>query len=204
MTRRPRWTKVAKILVIVVLTTVAILGLTKASPYGVKVSASASGPSPSHTNAPGESNCTECHSDFAVNSGTGNVTISGLPANYLPNQQIAVTVRTNQADAVIFGFQLTVLDSRGNRVGTYSIPSGNPVRMQLVDGLVNNVQRQYIEHTVDGIVPNQFGFNTWTFNWTAPSTRVGKVGFYAAGNAANSDGGTSGDYIYTKSAATYS
>ena len=204
MTRRPRRTKVTKVLVIAVLTTVAILGLMKASPYGVKVSASASGPSPSHTNAPGESNCTECHSDFAVNSGTGSVTISGLPANYLPNQQIAVTVRTSQADAVVFGFQLTVLDARGNKIGTYTIPTQNPVRMQLVDGLVNNAQRQYIEHTVDGIIPSQFGFNTWTFNWTAPSTRVGKVGFYAAGNAANSDGGTSGDYIYTKAAATLS
>ncbi|PYT00862.1 MAG: hypothetical protein DMF63_06055 [Acidobacteria bacterium] len=204
MTRSTRRIRIVKVLVISVLATVAILGLMKATPYGVKVSASASGPTPSHTNAPGESNCTECHADFAVNSGTGNVMISGVPANYLPNQQISVTVRTNQADAVVFGFQLTAVDSRGNKVGTYTIPTQNPVRMQLVDGLVNNIQRQYIEHTVDGIIPSQFGFNTWTFTWTAPSTRVGKVGFYAAGNAANSDGGTSGDYIYTKSAATLS
>ena len=35
-----------------------------------KVSASASGPTPSHTNAPGETNCTACHSDFQVNSGS--------------------------------------------------------------------------------------------------------------------------------------
>ena len=204
MTRRPRRTKIAKVLVITLLAGIAILGLMKATPYGVKVSASAQGPTPSHTSAPGEANCTECHSDFAANSGTGSVTITGLPANYLPNQQIPITVRTSQADAVVFGFQMTALDARGNRVGTYTIPAGNPVRLQLVDGLVNNVQRQYIEHTVDGIIPNQFGFNTWTFNWTAPSTRVGKIGFYAAGNAANSDGGTSGDYIYTKAAATLS
>ena len=204
MTRRPRRTRVAKLLVIAVLTTLAVFGLMKDSFHGVRVSASASGPTPSHTNAPGEANCTLCHSDFAVNSGTGSVTISGLPANYLPNQVIPITVRTSQADAVVFGFQLTAVDSRGNKVGTYTIPSGNPVRLQLVDGLVNNMQRQYIEHTVDGIIPAQFGFNQWTFNWTAPSTRVGKVGFYAAGNAANSDGGTSGDYIYTKAAATLS
>jgi hypothetical protein len=99
---------------------------------------------------------------------------------------------------------MTILDSLGRKVGSYTLPSQNPAKMQLVEGLVNNIQRTYVEHTVDGIIPQQFGFNTWTFTWTAPSTRVGKIGFYAAGNAANSDGGTSGDYIYTYSAASLS
>src|SRR6185503_3990506 len=35
-----------------------------------------------------------------------------------------------------------------------------------------------------------------TFNWTAPPTDIGIVTFYAAGNQANNDGNTSGDYIY--------
>jgi len=130
--------------------------------------------------------------------------ITGIPANYLPNQQISVTVRTSQADAVVYGFQMTVLDARGEKIGTYTLPTQMPPKMQLVNGIVNGLTRQYIEHTVDGIIPGQFGFNTWTFTWNAPNRRVGKVSFYAAGNAANSDGGTSGDYIYTKSAATLS
>ena len=204
MKRRLRWTRAAKIFAIVALTLIAVFGLTNFSPDNVKVSASASGPTPSHTNAPGEANCTECHSDFTVNSGTGNVVITGLPANYLPNQQIPVTVRVNQADAVVYGFQMTVLDSRGEKIGTITLPSQLPPKMQLVEGLVNGIPRTYIEHTVDGIIPTQFGFNTWTFTWNAPNQRVGKVSFYAAGNAANSDGGTSGDYIYTKSGATLS
>ena len=202
MTSRSRWTRAAKLSAVGVLSLIAVFGLTNVSSDKVKVAASASGPSPSHTNAPGEANCTACHSDFAVNSGTGNIQITGVPANYLPNQQIPVTVRVSQADAVVYGFQLTVLDSRGQKIGTYTLPSQSPPKMQLVNGLVNNIERQYIEHTVDGIIPSQFGFNTWTFTWTAPSLRVGKVAFYAAGNAANSDAGTSGDYIYTKSAAT--
>jgi hypothetical protein len=204
MTRRVRQARTAKILAIVVLSFIAVFGLSNIRPDGVKVSASAGGPSPSHTGAPGEGSCIACHSDFPVNSGTGNILITGVPANYLPNQQIPVTVRVNQADAVVYGFQLTVLDSNGAKIGTYTLPTQNPVRLQLVSGIVNNIERQYIEHTVDGIIPAQFGFNTWTFNWTAPSTRRGKISFYAAGNAANSDGGTSGDYIYTKSAATLS
>lgn len=204
MTKRLRWPKAAKLFAIVAVTLIAIIGLTNVSSDGVKVSASASGPTPSHTNAPDEANCTACHADFPVNSGTGSVTITGLPANYLPNQQISVTVRTSQADAVVYGFQMTVLDARGEKIGTYTLPTQVPPKMQLMDGIVNGIQRQYIEHTVDGIVPLQFGFNTWTFTWNAPNRRVGKVSFYAAGNAANSDGGTSGDYIYTKAAATLS
>lgn len=204
MTRKLRRTRAVKIVAVLVLSLIAAFGLTNVTSDKVKVSASASGPSPSHTSAPGEANCTECHSDFPANTGTGNIVITGIPPNYLPNQPIAVTVRVNQADAVVYGFQMTVLDSRGQRIGSYTLPSQNPAKMQLVDGLVNNIQRTYVEHTIDGIIPQQFGFNTWTFTWTAPSTRVGKVGFYAAGNAANSDGGTGGDYIYTRSAASLS
>src|SRR6476661_10686962 len=58
------------------------------SPEYQKVSASASGPSASYTGAPGEANCTACHTSFPVNSGTGGITITGLPANYKAGQQI--------------------------------------------------------------------------------------------------------------------
>jgi hypothetical protein len=39
----------------------------------------------------------------------------------------------------------------------------------------------------------------YQFKWTAPSSNAGKVTFYAAANAANGDGVTYGDYIYTTS-----
>ncbi len=169
-----------------------------------KVSASAAGPSASHTNAPGEDNCTACHSDFTVNSGTGSVSISALPANYKPNQQVSITVTSTQADATIYGFQMTAIDSLGRKVGTYTLPTQSPARIQLMDGIVGGNQRQYVEHTVDGIIPSQFGSNSWTFMWTAPNRRVGKVSFYVAGNSSNSDGQTSGDYIYTTTKATLS
>lgn len=194
----------AKLIAIVAVSLIAFLGLTKTSSDYAKVSASASGPSPSHTNAPGEANCTACHGDFPVNSGTGGVTIAAIPANYLPNQAISITTTTSQADAVVYGFQFTAVDSSGATVGTFSLPTQNPAQMQIMEGLVNGITRRYVEHTVDGIIPTMFGSKTWTFTWTAPSTRRGKIGFYLAGNAANSDGGTSGDYIYTASKATLS
>lgn len=165
------------------------------------VSASASGPSPSYTNAPGEGNCTACHNSFQVNSGAGSVTISGIPANYLPNQQ--VTVRVTTADpgpsASVFGFELTAVDRLGGKAGSFSVPSGNPAKTQIKNGLVNNVGREYVEHTLAGISSGVFGYNTWAFTWTAPTKRVGKIDFYAAGNAANGDGTPAGDYIYTTS-----
>ena len=169
-----------------------------------KVSASAFGPTPSHTGAPNESNCTACHGDFPVNSGTGGVSISALPANYLPNQQIPITVTTSQSDAVIYGFQFTAVDSQGKSVGTYTLPTQTAPQVQIANGIVNGIQRSYVQHTVGGIIPTAFGSKSWTFVWNAPPQRAGKVSFHVAGNAANSDGGTSGDYIYTNSKSTLS
>src|SRR6476659_9870786 len=96
---------------------IGVLGLT-GTPFKVqKISASVNGPAPSHTNAPGEGNCTECHVDFPLNSGGGNLSIAGIPANYKPGQQIPITVKLNQADAVAYGFQLTAIDSSGRPAG---------------------------------------------------------------------------------------
>ena len=166
--------------------------------------ASAFGPSASHTNAPGEDNCTACHTSFPVNSGTGSVSISTLPVNYLPNQPIPVTFTVNQSDAVIFGFQMTAIDNQGKEVGSYTIPAQSPIQMQTITGIVENNVRRYIEHTSDGVIPTQFGTKSWTFMWNPPARRVGKVSFYASGNAANSDGGPGNDYIYTTSKSTLS
>jgi hypothetical protein len=192
---------------IIVISAAIVLGVAvifNLSPNSQKVVASASGPAPTHTGAPGEANCTACHASFPVNSGSGNVTISGFPKNYLPGQEIPLTVTVNQSDGVLFGFQMTTLNPDGESTGTYTIPAAAPPVLQLDEGFVGVNERQYIEHTINGITPTQFGTKSWQFTWTAPSRRVGKVGFYAAGNAADSNGGTSGDFIYTTSGATLS
>lgn len=190
-----------RLAVVVVFVCVAALVLLMRSPVGERVEASAQGPSPSNTGAPGEANCTACHTQFPVNSGPGSVVISGVPHGYRAGQQIPVTVTVSQEDAVIYGFQLTAIDRNGREVGTFSLPTQNPAQMQIVTGLVGGNTRRYVEHTVDGILPTQFGSKSWTFNWTAPAVRAGKVSFYVAGNASNSDGTTGGDQIYTRSAA---
>jgi hypothetical protein len=169
-----------------------------------KTLAASSGPTPGHTGAPGEANCTACHSDFSVNSGTGNVSITGLPANYLPNRQIPVTVTINQLNAVVFGFQLTAVDSQGRRIGTYTLPAQTPQQLQVVNGQIGGRERSYVQHTNNGITPTQFDTKSWTFTFNTPPQRAGKITFYAAGNAANSDRDSTGDYIYSTSKSTLS
>lgn len=192
---------ILKLVVIGILTamiaTIALVGNRQ------KAAASAFGPSPNHTNAPGEGNCTACHSSFELNSGNGEIQISGIPPTYSPGQQFVVVVTTTQADAVIYGFQLTAIDGTGQGIGTFALSDENPPRVQIVPGIVNQtLMRQYVEHTSDGLSNGQFGFNSWTFKWTAPAQTVGKIDFYASGNAANSDGGPAGDYVYTKAVST--
>src|SRR5262245_41829006 len=66
-----------------------------------------SGPDPARTGAPSELHCgpsAGCHTSFAVNSGTGTLTLTGLPANYSPSQEINLTVTLNQSARQNFGF----------------------------------------------------------------------------------------------------
>src|SRR5215213_9646652 len=111
---------VLKIAASAAISIIAVVGFSGYLDTGAKVAASASGPSPSHTNAPNEDNCTACHIDFPVNSGGGELKVTGLPNNYLPNQQIPMTV-TLKDDAVKYGFQITAIDSHGERIGSYTL-----------------------------------------------------------------------------------
>ena len=172
---------------------------------GETVRAASSGPSASHTDAPGEDNCTACHASFQANTGTGNVAISGLPAVYAPGQQIPLTVTMTDAEAVIFGFQMTAIDSTGATIGSFTLPTESPARSQVINGLVGGMTRKYVEHTSSGLfLPATFGLNRWTFTWTAPATRAGRIQFYASGNGSNSDATPSGDQIYTTTKASTS
>lgn len=104
-----------KIVIIALAAVVGIATYINSGFRGSRVEASVFGPALSYTGAPLEANCTACHSSFPVNSGTGNVQISGLPRNYVPGQQIPVTVTVNQSDGVIYGFQMTTLDPLGRK-----------------------------------------------------------------------------------------
>jgi uncharacterized repeat protein (TIGR01451 family) len=153
-----------------------------------------SGPPAGYTGAPGEEPeaCAECH--VPADAGTGHISITA-PQTYVPGQTYPITVTHTNPDLsrIRWGFELTVLDTSDQTAGN----------LQTLDGLtqvLNNAgpggARQYIEHTAAGTFIGQQNTASWTFNWTAPATDIGVVTFYTAGNQANNDGNTSGDYIY--------
>lgn len=149
------------------------------------------GPPAAHTGAPGELTCAECHGG-SPNTGPGQFTISGLPAQYEPGMTYQVTVRhtTTQDSRRRWGFQLTALNSGDNAAGRL-------VNNTDFTQIVEQGGRQYIEHNFPGTFGGQSSQASWTFNWIAPATDAGPVTFYAAGNQANDNGTTTGDQIYT-------
>jgi hypothetical protein len=159
------------------------------------VSAHSAGPPPGSTAAPGEpaEACAVCHTPQARSN--GQMLISA-PQTYVPGQTYQITVRHVNQDSTRkrWGFQLTALADDNTRAGNLQSLDSNT---QVIDNAGPNNSRQYIEHTSQGTFWGQPNGAVWTFDWTAPSTSAGFVTFYAAGNQANGDGNSSGDYILT-------
>ncbi|MFN3530565.1 MAG: choice-of-anchor V domain-containing protein [Bacteroidia bacterium] len=151
---------------------------------------SSGGPPTGHSGAPGSGNCTACHGDFAVNSGpaTRNLVFNGDPtlSAYVPGQTYTAVLNINSAGISTFGFQLVARNSANQSAGT--LIATDAVQTQLVSG--------HLQQTFSGITGSS-GAKSWNFSWTAPAAGTGTVSFYVATNAANGDGGSSGDRIYT-------
>ncbi|MGZ4041895.1 MAG: choice-of-anchor V domain-containing protein [Bacteroidia bacterium] len=148
-----------------------------------------------HTAAPGEVTCATggCHNSFALNSGGGTVTISSnIPASgYTPGQTYSISVVVTKTNTPLFGFDFEAVTPSNTTAGNITVTDA--ASTQTLAGS----SRQNITHTSNGgLTPNSKSFN---FNWTAPSTNVGNVTFYAAGNAANNNFNATGDYIYSTS-----
>jgi len=159
------------------------------------------GPTTPATGAPpAEGTCADadvgCHSDFAVDSGSGVFGITALnstPGQYTPGDTVDMRIDLQQAGQMRWGFQLTVINSAGDPVGT--ILRSEPTRTSVQSGQGG---RQYLTHTPLGTDSNTANVSPgWTFKWRAPAAGEGAVTFYAAGNAADGDGTSLGDYVYT-------
>jgi len=142
------------------------------------------------SNGDGGNNCTQCHSGTATTV-QGWIT-TDIPANgYVGGQTYTITATGTHTGVGKFGFELTSEDMNGNKVGTWIITNAAQTK------LTNN--NKAVTHTSGGTTPSG-NSKTWSVNWTAPSSLVGAVKFWAAFNAANGNGGTSGDVIYLSSA----
>lgn len=151
------------------------------------------------TGSPGENDCTGCHTSFAVNSGPGSITISSPNLTnweYVPGQSYQIDVTVAQAGTPLFGFGFEALRTSNNsNGGTLSIT--NSTQTQLKSFSVQGNNRTNVVHKENGGLSNDS--HTFSFNWTAPATNIGNVMFYTAGNAANNQNDSLGDYIYKTS-----
>jgi hypothetical protein len=174
----------------------AASGFLSSSHISTTVFAFAEGPPAGVTGAPGEQTCVECHTGSPLNSGEGEIKISG-PSSYQPGQAYTITIQDTSSDPSRrrWGFEATVLKTKNQPVGTLGVINSSLTQMVTNSGPFPS--RQYIEHTEEGTFAGQTGGATWTFNWVAPSTDEGSVKFYVASNFANDDGNDTGDQIHT-------
>lgn len=163
----------------------------------------ASGPDARKTAAPGDGLCTEsgCHVGTA-NTGGGRVEIvfpGGM--TYTPGVRQRLQVRITDSAGRVFGFQATARLASNLSAGqagdlsaadatTFVLCEDN--REKGAAGCGNAAPLQFIEHR------SAQPAGTFSFDWTPPSTNVGNVRIYVAGNAGNGNGrADNGDHIYT-------
>lgn len=137
------------------------------------------------TGAPGEDDCTACHTGTA-NTGLGNISFPFPDTAWTPDSTYDLQMVLTDTSKSKFGFEMTSLDDNNDRSGTFVVTNGANSQ------LLNFNNRHYIAHE------NATSNNIWNFRWTAPNALVnGPVTFYISGNATNGNGLLTGDLVYT-------
>jgi hypothetical protein len=137
----------------------------------------------------GGSTCTECHGGTASPQ-NGWITTSIPDDGYTPGETYTITATGTHNGVVKFGFEATAENTAGTKIGTLTITNSTETK------LVNS--NKAVTHKSAGTTPTG-NTKSWSFNWTAPAAGTGNVGFYAAFNAANGNGNSTGDVIYKSS-----
>jgi hypothetical protein len=151
------------------------------------------------TGSPGESTCNQanCHTGNSINAAGGSITIDapGL-VNWEYNLGVTYTINVTVARTGInlFGLGFEALTSAGANAGTLAVINSQTTTKNAT--VLGNSRRSIVHNLNGGASANS---HTFTFKWTAPTTNIGNVTFYVAGNAANGNGSVSGDFIYNTS-----
>ncbi len=187
------------------------------------------GPDSGHTAAPVTDSplacaASGCHTNSQqggpINSFGGSVTATfSSGSTYAPGGgPITITIAATDPVNKHFGFQMTarvgstVNSKTPQQAGTFN-PGANPGTIgdpMIVLCSDNNLRPakgcsaanpyEYIEHFFNSFTQVYTTSQTYSFTWTPPSTNVGAVNFYLAGNVVNFDGiQTGADHVYTSS-----
>ncbi len=151
-----------------------------------------------HSGAPGEVNCSGCHSG-SPNTGPGNVTyqIGSGTGYYSPGETINFLLNMEQDGVNQFGFQTVALRSSNNsNAGEFNITDTYNTR--LIEDDHNGSDRIYVGHTVCGADTETPGSIQYAFNWQAPTADIGDIKIYLSALATNHSHSTWGDNTYTQ------
>ncbi|HKE25514.1 MAG TPA: choice-of-anchor V domain-containing protein [Bryobacteraceae bacterium] len=171
--------------------------------------------------AAGSSGGSQCHATSASSFKTGSVTVNfpnGLTYTPGVKQHLSVTIADSDTSLKGWGFQLTARSGSPatTMAGTFNSSDANTL-LECSDTAFHSFQQvnystsgsqtcpasqplEYIEHSLQGfeatIGPNSA---TYQFDWTPPSSDVGNIVIYVAGNAGlGLPAIVTGDHVYTQ------
>ncbi|MBK9716908.1 MAG: T9SS type A sorting domain-containing protein [Saprospiraceae bacterium] len=144
-----------------------------------------------HSGAPGETNCSACHSS-PVNPDIPDLQfqLESADSTYQFGKVYTVQISIRKTNHDKFGFVCTSLDSLNKTQGMFGVIDAANTRKFSSGG------RSYISHTPCGA--DSKDSIRWSYKWTAPATNKGKIKIYMALLVANHDHGLGGDTTYTR------
>jgi hypothetical protein len=160
------------------------------------------GPDPNLSNAPGDGNCTSCHSTPGTLITTGPVfnsmdlgVVGATLSTLVQGTTYSFNLTFSDASSAKYGFQLCVLEAGADG----STPSlGTLISPTSATQIINGGNRDYLEHTSNGTTATSNSI-TWNFQWQTPASYVGGATFYVVVNSTDEDNAPSlGDVIYAK------
>jgi hypothetical protein len=137
--------------------------------------------------------CANCHAGSPVNIGGGAVTITGLPTgSYTPGRAypISITISHGTSNRSRWGFSLAARNGVGQAAGTFITTNPNTTLIGAAE----------IGHNAAVVTPLSSSYTYSGIQWVAPSTPSTNdlnIKFYSVGLAANGNGGSGGDNVYS-------
>ena len=134
-----------------------------------------------------------CHSDYSLNDTLiGKQTVQLLDSgtvvtSYKPGKSYVISISQTRSGTNRMGFETSVFRSSAKTSHAGSLTDGGNSAVQ--------VYGSYATHTSPSIAKT--GKGTWSVSWKAPAAGTGSVDICSATNAADGDGTTFGDYIFT-------
>jgi hypothetical protein len=131
------------------------------------------------TGAPGEGNCTQCHSGNTIQSASATSGMTSTLSEYELGE--TYTFALGSVGNTVNGFQMTILDNDGNKSGSFVAGAANT-------NIANANDKEYIRQSLTA--------QAWTFDWTAPLTDKGPLTAYYSLLESDGQGGTADDVLY--------